>query len=290
MSDKNLNDDSQIFKTEWLANLSLRFAYEGGRTALTERRHVGPLLVQKPLYPEGGICHVVMLHPPAGIAAGDVLEINADVGPGAHAVLATPGATRWYKSLDRQASQNVHLTVAAGAHLDWLPQENIIFERARANLVTTIKVAVGGSAIGWDAIVLGRRAAGELWTEGEVRISNKVQYGERTLWIEAAQVDAGSPLRHVRVGLDQFNVIGTLWAVGEGATSALAEQMAQTLPCDATLRAGVSYLGKPGQGLLLLRVLGNDIEAVRRLLVSAWTALREPLHGVAAKPLRLWAT
>ena len=290
MSYPNSNDLSRSLQTEWQARLRLRFSDQGTRTALVERRHFGPLLVQKPLYPEGGICHVVMLHPPAGIAGGDVLEIDAEVGRGAHAVLTTPGATRWYKSRGRWASQNVRLVVGDGAHLDWLPQENIIFEQAQAGLDTTVTVAAGGSAIGWDVTILGRRASGELWSQGEVRIGSKVQYGERTLWIEAAHLNACSPLRYTHVGLDQLNTLGTLWAVGEGATPALAEQLAQTLPCESTLRGGVSYLGNPGEGMLLLRVLGNEIEAVRRLLVSVWTALREPLHGVAARPLRLWAT
>jgi urease accessory protein len=84
--------------------------------------------------------------------------------------------------------------------------------------------------------------------------------------------------------------MGTLWAVGEGATGVLAEEVAQTLPFTAGLRAGVSCLGKPGQSMLLVRVLGSEIEAVRHLLMHIWTVVREPLHGVAARPLRLWAT
>ncbi|WP_207004964.1 urease accessory protein UreD [Trinickia mobilis] len=290
MSYSNSNVLPLSIQAGWPARLSLRFADQGTRTALVERRHFGPLMVQKPLYPEGGICHVVMLHPPAGIAGGDHLEINADVGRGAHAVLTTPGATRWYKSLRGWASQKARLVVGEGAHLDWLPQENIIFEQALAGLDTTVTVAAGGSAIGWDVTVLGRRASGELWSQGEVRIGSKVQYGGRTLWIEAAHLDACSPLRDAHVGLDQLNIMGTLWAVGEGATHALAEQLAQTLPCESALRGGVTYLGSAGEGMLLLRVLGNETEAVRRLMVSVWTALREPLHGVAARPLRLWAT
>jgi len=273
----------------WQASLRLRFAERGGRTALVERRHKGPLLVQKPLYPEGDICHAVVLHPPAGIAGGDQLEIDIAVEPGAHAVLATPGATKWYKSLGRDASQQVRMTVAPGARLDWLPQENIVFDDARARIATVVDVAAGASAIGWDTVVLGRQASGEQWSRGELWLDTQLHIDGRPLWIEQSHLDAASPLREAAAGLDGLNVLGTLWATGEGATQALAESLAEALPYSPDLRAGVTCLPGP-QPMLLLRVLGHRMEPVRRVLVDAWTVLRAPIHGVPARPLRLWST
>lgn len=274
----------------WQASLSLRFAHRGTRSTLVENRHRGPLLVQRPLYPEGGVCHVVILHPPAGIAGGDELEIGITVEDGAHAVLTTPGATRWYKSGGRAAAQRVTLCVATGARLDWLPQENILFNDARAQITTHLTVAPGASALGWDAVVLGRQTSGETWTGGTLRLATHITAGSRALWIEQAQLDAGSPLRTAAVGLDGLGVMGTLWAVGAGATQALAETLAARLPDRADLRAGVTRFAEAGHSMLLLRVIGAEMEAVRHIMVAAWTALREPMHGVAARPLRLWAT
>lgn len=274
----------------WQATLQLRFARRGERTALTERRHRGPLLVQKPLYPEGGICHAVILHPPAGVAGGDSLEIDVTVEAGAHAVLATPGATKWYKSLGRDASQQVRLAVGEDGGLDWLPQENIVFDDARARISTVLDVAPGGSAIGWDAVVLGRQASGEQWARGALWLDTRIGAGERALWIEQSHLEAASPLRHAVAGLDGLNVLGTLWAVGAGATQDLAEALAGQLPCTPALRAGVTCLAAHGQSMLLLRVLGRQMEAVRHVMTDSWQALRMPIHGVAARPLRLWAT
>ncbi len=274
----------------WHASLRLRFAPRAGRTAMVERRHEGPLRVQKALYPEGDICHGVVLHPPAGVAGGDLLDIDIGVQPGAHAVLATPGATKWYKSLGRDAAQHVRIDVAQDARLDWLPQENIMFDDARARISTDVVVAPGGSAIGWDAVVLGRLASGEQWASGQLSLDTRVAGPQRTLWIEQSHFGAASPLRSAVAGMDGLPVLGTLWAVGQGATQELAESLAERLPYRADLRAGVTCLAAPDQSMLLLRVLGRDMEAVRHLLVDSWTTLRMPIHGVPARPLRLWAT
>jgi len=278
----------------WEASLRLAFARREERTVLATCRHQGPLRVQKALYPEGeGICHVVMLHPPAGIAGGDVLDIDIDLGAGAHAVLTTPGATKWYKSLGRTATQRVAIRVDEDARLDWLPQENIVFNQACPIIDLTLDLALGATAIGWDTTMLGRHAAGESWAEGSIAMRTELRCNGQPLWIESAAFDAQSPLLNATTGMAGFHVVGTLWAVGEGATEALAETMAEHLPYNDTLRAGVTCLTHDVPGLpnvLLLRVLARRPEDARALLSQTWLTLREPIHGVAGRPLRLWST
>ena len=77
----------------WHASLSLRFAAREGRTVLADAAHQGPLRVQRPLYADdSGACEVLVLHPPGGMAGGDVLEISAQVDTGASVLVSTPGA------------------------------------------------------------------------------------------------------------------------------------------------------------------------------------------------------
>src|SRR5262245_42061215 len=101
-----------IVATPWRAELALRYESRAGRTILAGRRHDGPLVFQKPLYPEGdAVCHGIVVHPPAGIAGGDELHLQADVG-GGHALLTTPGATKWYRSAGPLATSDVRWSIA----------------------------------------------------------------------------------------------------------------------------------------------------------------------------------
>jgi urease accessory protein len=82
----------------WHGALALHYRRDGERT-IAHDRHEGPLRVLQRLYPEGPrICHHVLVHPPGGIVGGDHLEIEATLDAATHALITTPGATRFYRS------------------------------------------------------------------------------------------------------------------------------------------------------------------------------------------------
>src|ERR1700692_691865 len=119
----------------WQADLDLAFGGRGERTVLPRNQHRGPLQVQKALYPEGkGTCHIAVLHPPGGVAAGDRLGVRGSLGDESQSLLTPPGATKWYRSEGAWARQQLHFSVGGGASLEWLPRENIFFDGARVSL------------------------------------------------------------------------------------------------------------------------------------------------------------
>lgn len=271
----------------WRAELALRFARRAAATLLTERRHSGPLRVQKALYPEGeAVCHAIVLHPPSGIVGGDELSIQVTLEPQAHALLTTPGAGKWYRSGGPWASQHCQFEVDAGACLEWLPQETIFFNGCQADISNEIRLAPGARYLGWDAWCLGRSASGERFTQGAVHNRSEIYLGDALLWHEQAQLNGGSSFMDAPAGLAGRSMCVTLYAAGEDVDPALLAACRAIVPQESKALYGITCLPK----LLVARYLGDVAEAARNWLFELWCLLRPVFAGCPAVSPRIWST
>lgn len=273
----------------WHAALHLAFARTGERTVLRDNRHHGPLRVQKALYPEGeGVCQAIVLHPPSGIAGGDHLLISATVGAGAHAQLTTPGAGKWYRSGGPEASQRLELTVEEGAALEWLPQETIVFDGARARMETRVRLAADSRFIGWDILCLGRAAAGERFEHGRFDLLCRVERGGAPIWLERGGFDGADPMLASPAGWAGHGVGGTLLCAFPDLprqAAGLLEALRAIVPGDGASH-GITAL----PGVLVARYLGDNSEAARLWFARLWQTLRPACCGRPAVPPRIWNT
>ena len=196
----------------WQARLDLDYAYRGNRTRLVNKRQSGPLTLQRSFYPEGDICHNYILHPPGGVVGGDSLRINVNAEPGAHSLLTTPGATKFYRSragcIGRQAQS---ISVAGDAVVEWLPQHNIFFPGADVALRTTIDVAPGGRFVGWEIHCFGLPSSGETFSHGVVRSKTEVVVDGQLRLVEHLNSNANETL-NAATGLRGMSVHGSLIA------------------------------------------------------------------------------
>ena len=268
------------------AELTLRYEKRDGRSVLAQRRHHGPLLVQKPFYPEGDeVCHSVIVHPPGGIVAGDRLDIHVAVEPNAHALITTPGATKWYRSDGALAEQHVSITVGSGARLEWFPQEAIVFNSARARQTICVELADDARYLAWDILMLGRIAAQERYTAGRYQQDWRITRDGMPLWLERGVISGNSSLLNSPIGLAGCPVIATLIAVGTAPNAALVAAC-RAITAGAEARVAITAL----PCVLSARYLGHQVEDAKNFLQSIWRELRPHYVGRAVQTPRIWST
>jgi len=278
----NLPATHALFTPSWHAELELGYARFGDCTRPVTRRHLGPLRVQKHLYAEGPqVCQHIIVHPPGGIAGGDRLAISARVEADAWAQLTSPGAAKWYRAVG-PAYQTLDLKIAAGATLEWLPQETIVFSAAQAELRTTIDLEGDARLFYWDMVALGRPASGERFDRGHFQSQLDIRRDGQLLWHERQRIQGGDGLLDSPIGLDGQPVFATLLVSGE-IDSKLLERC-RSVP--TRVRGDLTQL----PGLLVARCLAGEALHARAWLIELWRLLRPALLGREAVPPRIWNT
>ena len=273
----------------WHASLQLDYTLEGTRT-VARHAHNGPLRILQSLYPEGDAgCHNVLVHPPGGLVGGDTLDITATVGPGAHGLVTTPGATRFYRSTGELALQRTHLTLAEGARLEWLPLEALCYNACNAENHLTLNLAPGAECMGWDVTALGLPHAGQPFETGRF-----VQHIEAPgLWLERGVIDAADHrLLESPLGLAGHRCIASLFfVVGtplERARRDTALDAARAVMDAHALKASAGATSPNGQ-VLVVRALAPQVEPAMQLLQQVRAAWRAALWQLCAEPPRIWS-
>lgn len=273
----------------WQAKLRLDYSVEAQR-CVARHVHEGPLRVLKALYPEGDrVCHHVLVHPPSGLVGGDELQINLHLQAGAHALITTPGATRFYGSDGLTAQQHVQAHVAEDATLEWLPLEALAYNRCQAHNQAVFHLAHGSRLIAWDVTALGLPHANQPFVQGQFQQHLEIV----GTWLERGLIDAKDQrLLHSPLGLNGHTCVSTLvFAQGHAMADTLREQvvaMAREL-CEShplRLQSGVS---SPDERVVVVRVLSAQVENAMALLRSIWLQWRQQCWQLPAVMPRIWA-
>ena len=277
------------YMTGWHAHLKLDYTRAADRT-VAKFEHQGPLRVLQSLYPEGdAVCHNVLVHPPSGLVGGDTLDIQLHVGAGAHALLTTPGATRFYRSEQGLATQQVKATVGEGARLEWLPLETIAYNGCHGLNHAVFDMAPSAELMAWDITALGLPNANLPFERGQLQQHMEVAGA----WLERGLLDAqDARLMDGPLGLAGRRCMATLvFACGadlprerRDAALSLAREWTEAAPADVL--AGVT---SPHPRMVVLRTLSPLVEPAQTLLRGVWSAWRRGLWCMGDKPPRIWA-
>lgn len=273
----------------WRADLKLDYTLESQRT-VARYLHQGPLRILQSLYPEGDqICHNVLVHPPGGLVGGDTLDIQVNVAEGAHALVSTPGATRFYKSGGQAALQQVTATLAPGARLEWLPLEAIAYNDCEATNRAIFNLAPTSELMAWDVTALGLPSSDMAFTKGHFQQHLEIP----GVWLERGNL-RGDDTRWLNspLGLAGQKCLASLvFASGNNiepqrAAQALeaAREVLEAHPL--RLQAGVTCAHPQ---VIVLRVMSPLVEPSMDLLKKVWAVWRHTLWALPSTPPRIWS-
>ena len=271
---------------EWQASLDLAFTVKNKKTILSKNLHFGPLMVQKPFYPElVKVCHVYLLHPPGGVVHGDQLKININIDSSAHALITTPAAGKFYRSGGPYASLTQTLQVEESGLLEWLPQETLLFNDSKVHLRTRVTLAINARFIGWEMLCLGRKASAEPYTSGECRQHFELWRDNTPLFIERCQIEGQSSMLKEKWGMDHWPLTATLIA-----TNCTKDQLkaVQALFEQLDIKGHISVTLK--QDLLICRFLGEQAEHARYCFTEVWKLIRPVVMKQEVHIPRIWNT
>ena len=273
----------------WRADLKLDYTLESQRTVV-RYLHQGPLRILQSLYPEGDqICHNVLVHPPGGLVGGDTLDIQVTVAEGAHGLVSTPGATRFYKSGGHPALQQVVAYLADNAKLEWLPLEAIAYNDCEATNRAIFNLAPSAELITWDVTALGLPSSDMAFTQGHFQQHVEIP----GVWLERGNI-RGEDTRWLNspLGLAGGKCLASLvFASGSAinsdrTTQALeaAREVIESHPL--RLQAGITCAHPQ---VIVLRVMSPLVEPTMDLLKKVWAVWRHTLWDLPSTPPRIWS-
>lgn len=283
-----LNEDTQ---SQWQARLDLAFRHKNQRSYLASKKHFGPLVLQKTLHPEGqACCHGVIIHPPGGVAGGDALSMHFSLDANAHALLTTPGAGKWYKANGQFAEQTIHINLDAGACLEWLPQENILFDHAQVKWHTEVNLAQDARYASWDITCFGRQAQEEAWAQGVLQQNISIKRDGKHIWQESTYLNPQDKAMQSRVGLHGNMVVGNfIVASPETMPDDVLTQcrlVKADFVLDTNAQCGVTAL----PSIFSARYVGQCSQSAKQYFEALWNVLRPWYAQREVQRPRIWNT
>jgi urease accessory protein len=284
----------------WHGTAQLRFSCAAdGRT-----RHQGgttaPLRVQRPFGRADGRCELPLLHTAGGLVGGDRLSITAQLGPGSRVLLTSVAAQKVYGTIGRSrlspagawARQELSFRIGAGADLEWLPQELVLFENGLYEQRTRVWLANGASWLGAEVVRLGRTAARETLGEGRWRSLLEVERegpnGEGGNWELVDRLELCGEALLQGHGMAAEPVFGSLvWAAPQPLAAAPLAQLLAACRADRGDLAGELACGALEQGLVA-RYRGPSSQAGRLWFRRIWARVRAERGLAAPDTPRVW--
>jgi urease accessory protein len=256
-----------------VGHVALSVKSVGGKTRRGEVHEAGSLRVRCPGAPAQEL-EAVLINTAGGIAGGDRFGLEITAGRGTRLVVTTAAAEKVYRTLGADSSVDVKLNVAAGASLAWLPQETILFDRARLSRSIEVDLAPDAQLLLAEAIVFGRSGMGEAVEEGALFDRWRVRHGGKLVYAEGVRLDGAIAQRLAETAVAKGGIAVATMLIVPGDDSTV--QAVRALEDQFIGEVGASTWS----GLAAVRLCAADGAALRHDLVHVMTALRGELPRI----------
>lgn len=258
--------------------IALSVSAHDGITRRTRVHEDGSLRVRFPnAAPEA--LEAVLVNTGGGMTGGDHFSIDLRVGEGASLIFGTAAAEKIYRSSGADAGMDVRLSLEPHAKLAWLPQETILFDRARLKRRIDIDLADSASLIMAEAVVFGRAAMDEAMVNGFFSDAWRIRRDGKLIYADTARLDGGIAEKMAARAVTHGGIAIATVLIAPGGETALEQVRA----LGETLEGG--FLGEVGisawNGLAVARLCAKDGAALRHDVIAVLAALGTPVP-------RLW--
>lgn len=277
--------NSKDVESGWEARLNIEIVNKGGKSVIGNSSQHGPLTLQQPFYPEDDekLCHIYLLHPPAGLVGGDKLNLSMTCKNDGAALITTPGATKFYRSDNQFAIQSQVLNINSGCSLEWLPQETIYFPNSRGRQQTRINLENESKFIGWEIHCLGLPANKKDLANGKVDINLTIMRDGSPIVIDGLRIRE-SKNTYQSAFLRNQPVFGTF--IATVSDRMILEEVNDFLKSEILGTSGATII----DGMLIIRYLGPSTTEAKDIFLTAWEIVRPYIIERKSKPPRIWTT
>lgn len=209
----------------------------------------------------------VLVNTGGGMTGGDRFSIEMDVGEGASLIAGTAAAEKIYRSSGADAEMNVRLTLAPNARLAWLPQETILFDRARLRRRIDIDLAEGASLVMAEAVVFGRAAMNEAMNDGFFSDAWRIRRDGKLIYADTARLDGAIAAKMTERAVTNGGIAIATVLVAPGGDDRLEQVRALGENCVGEV--GISAWN----GLAVARLCARDGATLRHDLIAVLAAL-----------------
>ena len=276
-------------KSCWEGNCFLNFYNSKSSSGKYDRtifksKFTSPYKLLKCSYDDEGRCILPILHTAGGLVGGDLLEFDANIGINSKVLLTTSSAQKVYGSVGRSkinpkgtfSLQKTNINILENSHLEYLPQETIVFANGLYSQEFKIKLSDNSSFLFTDLIRLGRSSVGESIENGVFRSKLEIMrdcnlYDD---WEFIDQIELNKFSFEAKSGMDFMPVFGSLiWICEKDFSKTKINKLIKNVKIIFKENNNFLSLGTLENGISI-RFLGTSSQDARNCFFSIWKQIR----------------